>query len=145
MQAGKKTIDKLTAAQMKELLNSIIKDCINYAGDSYADFGEAVTKTLYQKKLVDYGIGKEQEMIQKYGLNNLYYSLKDEHLNMLFEACDYDIDVIRNWEKSIEYYFNGRAVSTDEFLNAYNNDTLQEYAAKFSENYHKAKEDVERD
>ena len=142
MQTGKKTVDKLTTAQMKELLNSIIKDCINYAGDSYA---EAVTKTLYQKKLVDYGIGKEQEMIQKYGLNNLYYSLKDEHLNMLFEACDYDIDVIRNWEKSIEYYFNGRAVSTDEFLNAYNNDTLQEYAAKFSENYHKAKEDVERD
>ena len=91
MQAGKKTVDKLTATQMKELLNSIIKDCINYAGDSYADFGEAVTKTLHQKKLVDYGIGKEQEMIQKYGLNHLYCSLKDEHLNMLFEACDYDI------------------------------------------------------
>lgn len=84
-------------------------------------------------------------MIQKYGLNHLYCSLKDEHLNMLFEACDYDIDVIRDWEKSIEDYFNGRAVSTDEFLNAYNNDTLQEYAAKFSENYHKAKEDVERE
>lgn len=49
MQAGKKTVDKLTATQMKELLNSIIKDCINYAGDSYADFGEAVTKTLHQK------------------------------------------------------------------------------------------------
>lgn len=96
MQTGKKTVDKLTTAQMKELLNSIIKDCINYAGDSYADFGEAVTKTLHQKKLVDYGIGKEQEMIQKYGLNHLYCSLKDEHLNMLFEACDYDIDVIRN-------------------------------------------------
>ena len=72
MQAGKKTVDKLTAAQMKELLNSIIKDCINYAGDSYTDFGEAVTKALHQKKLVDYGIGKEQAIIQKYGLKHLY-------------------------------------------------------------------------
>lgn len=145
MQTGKKTVDKLTTAQMKELLNSIIKDCINYAGDSYADFGKAVTKTLHQKKLVDYGIGKEQAIIQKYGLKHLYYSLEDEHLNMLFKACDYDINVIRDWEKSIKDYCNGRAVSTDEFLNAYNNGTLQEYAAQFSENYHKAKEDEERD
>lgn len=96
-------------------------------------------------KLVEYGTSKEKVIIDKYDLQYINCSLEADNIKLLFKACDYDIDVIRDWEKSIEDYFNGRAMSTNEFLNAYNNGTLQEYAAKFSENYHKAKEDVERD
>lgn len=145
MQEGKKTVDKLTVAQMKDLLSNIIEDCIDYAGDSYADFGEAIVKRLHQMKLVDYGTSKEKAIIEKYGFQYIDCSLEDDNIKLLFKACDYDIDVIRDWEKSIENYFNGRSVSTDEFLNAYNNGTLKEYAERFSENYHKETETIERE
>lgn len=145
MQEGKKTVDKLTATQMKNLLSNIIEDCIDYAGDSYADFGKAIVKRLHQMKLVDYGTSKEKAIIEKYGFQYIDCSLEDDNIKLLFKACDYDIDVIRDWEKSIENYFNGRAVSTDEFLNAYSNGTLKEYAERFSENYHKETETIERE
>lgn len=130
---------------MKNLLSNIIEDCIDYAGDSYADFGKAIVKRLHQMKLVDYGTSKEKAIIEKYGFQYIDCSLEDDNIKLLFKACDYDIDVIRDWEKSIENYFNGRAVSTDEFLNAYSNGTLKEYAERFSENYHKETETIERE
>ena len=55
MQTGKKKLSNLDEIQMFDLLQDIIKDCIDYAGDSYEDFAIPVIKLLVKEKLVDYG------------------------------------------------------------------------------------------
>ena len=61
MQKGTKTIENLSQKKKDELLQSIIDDCILYAGDSYSDFAQPVISCLVKSKLVAYGYAKEEE------------------------------------------------------------------------------------
>lgn len=60
MQFGKKKLSSLDEEQMFDLLQDIISDCIDFAGDSYEDFGRNVLTDLRARKLVDYGYMKEE-------------------------------------------------------------------------------------
>lgn len=55
MQYGTKNINQLTNREIYDLLKDIIKDCVDYAGDSYEDFARPVIKLLVKNNLVDYG------------------------------------------------------------------------------------------
>jgi hypothetical protein len=55
MKYGKKPLNKLTEEQKSIILESIISDCIEYAGDSYSDFARPVISLLVKNKLVEYG------------------------------------------------------------------------------------------
>jgi hypothetical protein len=55
MQFGKRKLSDLDEIQMFDLLQDIIRDCIDLAGDSYEDFGRNTLKELKTRKLIDYG------------------------------------------------------------------------------------------
>lgn len=59
MKFGKVKLGELNEIEMFGLLQDIIRDCVEYAGDSYEDFGRNILKDLKSKNLVDYGeVGK---------------------------------------------------------------------------------------
>lgn len=55
MKYGKKQLNKLTEEQKNVILESIISDCVVYAGDSYSEFARPVISLLVKNKLVEYG------------------------------------------------------------------------------------------
>ena len=55
MQYGKVKLSELDEIRMFDLLQDIIKSCVDDAGDSYEDFGRSALKSLKERKLVDYG------------------------------------------------------------------------------------------
>ena len=61
MKYGKKDVYKLQEDDLRAILESIIDDCILYAGDSYSDFACSVIKLLVARKLVEYGEAKQIE------------------------------------------------------------------------------------
>ena len=63
MQRGKKDIRQMTNITKDVILQNIIDDCVEYAGDSYENFGRRVCDILKRYKLVDYGKSEAQEYI----------------------------------------------------------------------------------
>lgn len=61
MKYGKKDVYKLKEDDLRYILESIIDDCVRYAGDSYSDFARPVINLLVKKKLVEYGEAKQIE------------------------------------------------------------------------------------
>jgi hypothetical protein len=55
MKYGKVKLSELDEIQMFDLLEDIIRSCVDEAGDSYENFGISALKSLKERKLVEYG------------------------------------------------------------------------------------------
>ena len=91
MNYGNQKIPFLNEKQKTEILSKILDACIDYAGDSYENFGRELVSILKNAKLVEYGslsqnpydvvkLPKNNSYIGNYGIfNNQSQKLVDYH------------------------------------------------------------------
>lgn len=133
MKAGKKQISQLPQIKKDEVLQNLIDACIEYAGDSYEDFARKSIDILRQAKLVEYGKSPLQEAAEQFpALNNC---LRTDELTALCQACNYDADVLADWERELKKY-NCYGNATDSlFLQAFVHNDLLFYAQEYADWY----------
>ena len=144
MQKGNNSINDLSINEKDLLLQSIIEDCVIYADDSYRDFAEHVIRTLKYVKLVDYGKSQFEATKEEYDV--LSKILSDVELQALFNACDYNGEILSNWNQEMTLYSVGKVEHT-AFIDAFENYAVLAFAEKYSEQYHDAKreqDEIER-
>ena len=133
MQEGKKQINQLSQAKKDELLQNLIDACVEYAGDSYEDFAKRSIDILRQAKLVEYGQSPLQEVAEQFPF--LDNCLRKDELKILCQACNYDTDVLADWNKELKKYIRDGNATSSLFLQAFCNDDLLFYAQEYADWY----------
>lgn len=54
MKYGNLKLENLTQEEKDKILEYIIDDCVDYAGDTYEKFARATIMTLHTAKLIEY-------------------------------------------------------------------------------------------
>lgn len=141
MQEGKKTIKDLTEKQKNKLISDIIEDVIEYGTDSYEDLGRVVIIQLKTLELVDYGKSRERQLMEQFEC--LSATLDKVQFTRLCEACDYDEDVLEDFDKDIQRYYRG-IIGNTNFVRALQEDKIDEFIDKYDTFYNGKNEDIER-
>lgn len=71
MNYGKNKAIFMDEYKKNELISNIILNCVEYAGDSYKDFGRNVLQILKDEKLVEYG-EKSKDIFEVVKLSKYY-------------------------------------------------------------------------
>lgn len=141
MQEGKKTIKDLTEKQKDRLISDIIDDIIEYGTDSYEDLGRFVISKLKALELVDYGKSRERQLMEQFEC--LSATLDKVQFKRLCEACDYDEDVLEDFDKDIQKYYRGTIGNTN-FIRAFTEDMIDEFIDEYDAFYHNKNDEMER-
>ena len=141
MQEGKRTIKDLTEKQKDKLISDIIDDIIKYGTDSYEDLGRVVIIQLKTLELVDYGKSRERQLMEQFEC--LGATLDKVQFKRLCEACDYDEDVLEDFDKDIQKYYRG-IIGNTNFVKALQEDKIDEFIDKYDTFYNGKNEDIER-
>lgn len=141
MQEGKKTIKDLTEKQKDKLISDIIEDTIEYGTDSYEDLGREVISELKKLDLIDYGKSREKQLMEQFEC--LGAVLDKVQFKRLCEACNYDEDVLEDFDKDIQKYYRGTIGNTN-FVRACMEDRIDEFIDRYDTFYNEKNEDIER-
>ena len=140
MQEGKRTIKDLTEKQKNKLISDIIDDTIEYGTDSYEDLGRFVITKLKTLELVDYGKSREKQLMEQFEC--LGATLDKGQFKRLCEACDYDEDVLEDFDKDIQKYYRGTIGNTN-FIRAFIEDRIDTFRDKYDAFYHNEDNEIE--
>ena len=141
MQEGKKTIKDLTEKQKDKLISDIIDDIVEYGGDSYEDLGREIISKLKTLNLVDYGKSREKQLMEQFEC--LGATLDKVQFKKLCKACDYDEDILEDFDKDIQKYYRG-TISSTNFMRAFEEDRIDDFIDEYDAFYHNKDDEIER-
>lgn len=157
MQYGKKDLSKIIKAEKDVLLDTIIDDCVEYAGDSYEDFGRRVCDILKRYKLVDYGKSEAQEYYEDAEFSYIADEISLKKFIELCEAFEFNRKLLYHFNDiTLKFFYNGEDINKaikedrandkdkefldclnsgifDDFINKYKGVTYEEYAGEITE------------
>ncbi len=141
MQEGKRTIKDLTEKQKDKLISDIIDDIIEYGADSYEELGREIITKLKTLELVDYGKSRERQLMEQFEC--LGATLDKVQFKRLCEACDYDEDVLEDFDKDTQKYYRGTIGNTN-FIRAFTEDRIDTFIDEYDAFYHNKDDEIER-